>query len=232
MNMIEEVSIETNVPQRSVLATVALVCSLIICCPLTTFVGPILGTIALIKHKERTGKGFAWTSIIVGIIATAIWVAGGLFAGKMAMRFIEQVGEVTTTTIQAGYDGDYATFRKGLARSSLDVSDEEIGLFIEELRSRYGLFDSAIMNFEEQDQTLKPSANKTPMPIRLIFETTDISADVLMEVVPISGFEFDLEVSCIRINDSKNGDIVFPKDSTCDPSIQESIDPPKDPVDS
>ncbi len=230
MNMIEEISIETNVQQRSGLATVALICSLIICCPITTLVGPILGIISLITLKGRAGKGFAWTAIIVGFITTIIWVAAGMFGYKMAMQFVEKAGEVSTTTIQAGYDGDYATFRQGLARSSLNVTDEEIDSFIEELQSRYGKFDSAVMNLEEQDQALQPSAGEAPIPVRLIFETTDVSADVLMVIIPSSGMEYDLKVNCFRINDSKNGDIIFPKDSSCDSSIQESIEPSEDPV--
>jgi hypothetical protein len=231
-NQLEEFVIETDNQQRSGLATVALICSLILCCPITTLVGPILGIISLITLKGRAGKGFAWTSIIVGVIATAIWAAGLLFASKMAMQFVEKTGEVSTTIIQAGYDGDYSTFRKGLTRNSSTVTDEEISSFIDELQTRYGKFDSASMNLEEKNQTLKSSSNEAPIPILLIFETTDVSSEMLIEVVPISGLEFDLKVGCIRINDSKNGDIVFPKDSTCDPSIQESIEPPKDPVDS
>jgi hypothetical protein len=229
-NKFEELAIETSTPQRSGLATAALICSLIVCCPITTLVGPILGIISLLTLKGRSGKGFAWISIIVGVIASAIWLTGGLFASKMALQFIEQAGEVTTTTIQAGYDGDYTTFRKGLTRNSSTVTDEEISSFIDELRSRYGNFDSASMNFEEQDQKIKPSTNEAPIPVSLIFETTDVSADVLMVIIPSSGMEYDLKVNCFRINDSKNGDIIFPKDSSCDSSIQESIEPSEDPV--
>ncbi|MGY8753291.1 MAG: hypothetical protein ACKVIO_05285, partial [Phycisphaerales bacterium] len=118
-----------------------------------------------------------------------------------------------------GYDGDYKVFREGLARSSVTVTDEEIVSFIDELQSRYGKFDKAVMNMEEQDQTLKPTANEAPLPIRLIFETTDVSADVLMEVIPGGGFDFELKVGCIRINDSKNGDLVFPIGSECDTTV-------------
>ncbi len=207
---------ETMPKERSGLATAALICSLIICCPITTIVGPILGVISLLTLKGRSGKGFAWTAIIVGLISTILWVAAGLFFGGMAVRFIEQAGEVTTTTIEAGYDGNYTLLREGLARSSVTVSDEEIASFIEQLQSRYGKFDSAVMNMEEQDQTLKPTSNEAPLPISLVFETTDVPADVLMEVIPGGGFDFELKIGCIRINDSKNGDLVFPTGSDCD----------------
>jgi hypothetical protein len=224
MNMIEgvpieELSIEATPQERSGLATAALICSLVVCCPFTTIIGPILGVISLFTLKGRRGKGFAWTAIIVGLISTILWVSAGVFFGGMAFRFIEQAGEVTSTTIQAGYDGDYKVFREGLARSSVTVTDEEIVSFIDELQSRYGKFDKAVMNMEEQDQTLKPTANEAPLPIRLIFETTDVSADVLMEVISGGGFDFELKVGCIRINDSKNGGLVFPIGSECDTTV-------------
>ena len=229
MNMINELEIETAVPQRSGLATTAMVCSFIVCCPITTIVGPILGLIALISLKGKphiSGKGFAWTAIIVGLISTILWVVIGFFVGRMAIQFIQQAGEVTTTTIQAGFDKDYTTLRAGLAQSSSDVSDEEIGQFVNELESRYGTFDSAIMNLEEQDQiqALEPTANEVPLPMQLIFETTTISADVLMQVIPGSSFELELKLGCIRITDEKHGDLVFPKGSACEISDEKTTE--------
>jgi hypothetical protein len=225
MNMIDELSVEPNQPQRSGLATTAMVCSFIICCPITTIVGPILGVIALLTLRGKphlTGKGFAWTAIVVGLISTILWVVAGLFLGRMAVNFIEQAGEVTTTTIQAGFDKDYATVRAGLTQSSSDVTDEEIAQFITELESRYGKFDSAVMNLAEQDQTLKPSANEAPVPILLLFETTDVPADVLMEFIKRGRIDFELKLGCIRINDAKLGDLIFPKGSACDTPLEES----------
>lgn len=222
MNTIEELSVEVQPQERSGLATVALVCSLIICCPVTTIIGPILGLISLFTLKGRSGKGFAWTAIIVGLISTVLWIAIGVFVGGMAMRFLEKAGEVTTTTIQAGYDGDYASFKQGLARNSSDVTDEEIASFVEELQNRYGKFDSANFNMEEQESALKPTAGEAPLPIIFVFETTDVTADVLFVVIPSGGLEYELKVGCMRINDSKNGDLIFPKDSNCNPARQDT----------
>jgi hypothetical protein len=227
MNMIDELEIETTVPRRSGLATAAMVCSFIVCCPITTIVGPILGLIALISLKGKShisGKGFAWTAIIVGLISTILWAVIGFLAVGKFMEFVEEVGEVTTTTIQAGFDKDNTTFRAGLAQSSSDVSDEEITQFINELESRYGTFDSAVMNIEEQDQTLKPTANEAPLSMQLIFETTTIPADVLMHVIPGSSFEFELKLGCIRIKDAKHGDLVFPKGSACEISDEKTTE--------
>ncbi len=229
---IEELVIETNATERSGLATAAFICSLIICCPITTIIGPILGLISLLTLKGRAGRGFAWTAIIVGTISTIIWVIVGIFGYKQAMLFIEKSGEVVSTTIQAGYDNDYALFREELTRSSSSVSDEEIESFITELKSRYGKFDLAVLTIEKQNQTLKPSEHDAPITFHLIFETTDVYADALLEVIQGTGLDYDLKINCIQINDSKNGNLVFPNNSKCSPEVQESIELLEEPADS
>ncbi|MBC8200524.1 MAG: DUF4190 domain-containing protein [Planctomycetes bacterium] len=216
-NQIEELTIDANGPQRSGLATAALIASLIICCPVTTIIGPILGIISLVSMRGKphvSGKGFAWTAIIVGVIATVIWAFAGMFIGKMAVQFIEKSGEVTTLTIQAGYDGDYETFRDGLARNAAEVSDEEIKTFIDELKTRYGKFDSASLNMEGDAGAQGASGpNTAATPIRFLFESTDVIGEVVFEVIPGEDFEINLYIHSFKIIDAKDGNILFPKGS-------------------
>jgi hypothetical protein len=213
-NAIEEITIETNTSERSGLATAALICSLIICCPITTLVGPILGIISLVTLKGRKGKGFAWTAIFVGVIATIVWVFVGVFIGDMAKQFITQTAKVTRTTIQAGYDGDYVLFREGLSKHAAQVSDEEIAAFIGELESRYGKFVSAMLNMEGSPSgAQQANTDGDSVPIRLVFESNDAVGEAVFEVVPQSKFEIKLFIKGIRIYDSKNGDIVFPEEN-------------------
>ena len=230
MNSIEELSIETETSQRSGLATAALISSLIVCCPIATIVGPILGIISLATLKGRPGKGFAWTAIVVGLISTVLWIGAGVFFGQMAFKFIGQVGETTTKTIEAGYEGDYEAFRTGLSQSSMHVTDEEIKSFISELTLRYGKFDSATMNLEEQEQALKPRADEAPFSVRLIFETTDVNAEVLMHIIKGAGYDFETKIGCFKINDAENGDLIFPKDSYCAPEVTKTIELPAEPT--
>jgi hypothetical protein len=223
---IEDIGLDTSVPKRSGLATAALIASLIICCPLTTIVGPILGIISLVSLRGKpnvSGKGFAWTAIIVGVIATVIWAFAGMFIGNMAIQFIEKSGEVTTSTIQAGYDGDYETFRKGLARNAVAVSDEEIKTFIDELKTRYGKFDSASLNMEGEANAMGGSSPNTSVtPMRFLFESTDIVGDVVFDVRILDDLEINLFIHSIKILDAKNGDIAFPKGSTSATTEQKS----------
>jgi hypothetical protein len=224
MMTFEETSIEQDTTKRSGLATVALICSLIICCPITTVVGPILGLIAFFSIKNNPqikGKGFAISAVIVGLFSTVIWVIVLAFSYNWTMNFLDQVGETTTELISAGYDNNYSDFRSHLTRNSVGVSDDEINEFIKELKSRYGNFDSAVFIFDRQVEKLQPIQNESPFPLRLVFETTDVTAECMYEILPKSGLEVSLHIDCIVIRDDKNGDIAFPKGSYCDTSQSE-----------
>ncbi len=219
-NNIENLDAEQTSCHRSGLAITALVFSLIICCPITTIIGPILGVIALIRMRGKqhiSGKGFAWSAIVVGIIATVLWAIASIFIAKFATEFVEQTKRVSTETIQAGYDGDYDTFRSHLARSSSKVTDVEIKTFIELLNERFGTFDTAFLNMEEQNQEIQSTNQEAPIPIRFIFETKDTTGYIVFEFVPSKNFDYEMQIGCIKIRDSENGDIIFPPDSICAP---------------
>ena len=146
---------EQQEQKRSRVATAALVCSLIICCPLVTVVAPILGIIALLKIRSKPylkGKGFAWSAIIIGTVATVVWIFGGSF---MAYKVFEGTPRTTSSMIAAGYEGDYEAFRAEMTVGSSNVTDEEIQAFIDELRERYGNFDTVVMNWQPQNQELQ-----------------------------------------------------------------------------
>jgi hypothetical protein len=55
----------------------------------------------------------------------------------------------------------------------------------------------------------------------IVFETTDVTAECMYEILPKSGLEVSLHIDCIVIRDDKNGDIAFPKGSYCDTSQSE-----------
>ncbi len=216
--------------QRSGLAVTSLICSLIICCPITTILGPLLGVIALFRLKSRphlTGKGFAISGIAVGIITTLIWVVLSIYTSKFIMGFVEQTNRISTDSIQAGYDGNYDEFRGYLSRSSDDATDAEIKSFITVLEERFGKFDSAFLNMEEQKQEIQQTAQEVPIPVRFIFETKDTTGYITFEFIPGTGFNYEMKIGCIKIKDAKNGDIIFPIDSICAPaktSSEESDD--------
>jgi len=214
---IDDINNESEVKTRSSLAVASLVCSLIVCCPIVSVFGPILGFIALVRMKSKphlSGKGFAWSGIVIGLLATILSTLVIVFVTQMAYGFIEKSSEVTAALINDGYNDDYDAVRNSLSRTSSTVTDSEIHSFIENLRSRYGNFDSIAFNWDEQDQP-KSTGTEAVLPMRFIFETTDVIAIVAIEVVPKGGFDFDIKVHCLKIEDAINGDLVFPTDSMC-----------------
>jgi len=216
-----DLDIEPNARQVSTLAVSALICSLIICCPILSLLGVLLGVIALVRLKSLThlkGKGLAWSGIVIGVVSTVIWVVVSMYAGKMFTDFMAQTSTVSTETIDAGYADDYQTFRSHLDSSISNITDEEINTFIGELESRYGKFDSAFLNMEEQNQTVMATrAGEAPIPIRYVFETTDATGFIVFSFIGKTAFEFDMKIICIKIVDSAEGNIYFPTNSICAP---------------
>lgn len=224
-NNIEDLDAVQVERQRSGLAVTSLVCSLIICCPITTVLGPLLGVIALFRLKGKphlSGKGFAISGIVIGIFATLLWALASTYISKYAMEFVQQTREVSTETIQAGYDANYDEFRSHLSRSSDDVTDAEIKSFIAILEDRFGKFDSAFLNMQEENQEIQQTSQEVPIPIRFIFETKDTTGFMTFEFISGTKYGYEMKIGCIKIHDAKNGDIIFPEDSICAPSKSSS----------
>ena len=190
--------IEPQSRQVSTLAVSALICSIIICCPILSLLGVLLGAIALIRLKSLPhlkGKGLAWTGIVIGVVSTVLWVVLSMYAGKVFTEFLEQTKTVSTETIEAGYADDYQSFRSHLDASITNVTDVEIDTFIGELESRFGKFDSAFLNMEEQNQTVMSSRpGEAPIPIRYVFETTDATGFIVFSFLGKQDFSYDMKI--------------------------------------
>ena len=221
MSTIEEITLETDVQDRNGLATASLICSLIICCPIATIVGPILGLFALSNMKGKpqiSGRGFAWSGIVIGVVSTIVWAVLGTFITYMGLDFIEKVGTISTETIQAGYEGDYKKFRANLTRSSSSVTDEEIKTFIDTLQTRYGNFDSSIFNKQSQNLSMESSEGEEVFSVRYIFETNDVFGALFIKITSDTMLDYEMHISRITIFDSTDGDIVFPETDSTDDS--------------
>jgi hypothetical protein len=163
--------------KTSGLAVTSLVCSLIVCCPLVTIFGPLLGVIAVAtigSNPARKGKGLALAGILIGLITTGVWV-GGIVVGKKAIW--DPMMEGPAVELRAAFDGDYDTFRAGMMGGANTATDEEIEAFVTELRDRYGNFVS--MSFDmtgnQQSQTF---ATVQTMPYIVVFENNTLNASI------------------------------------------------------
>ena len=202
--------------ERSKLAVASLVCALIFCCPIVTIFGPILGVIALLKMKSKPqlGKGLAIAGVLLGALTTALSIIAIVIAISFGIEFMNTITKSATDVILASYSQDYEAARHHMLGHPLTVSDEEISAFGSELQTRYGVFDSVVVDWGAQDQKLHPVGQQSPMPVILIFETESVNATFMFEIVPGGDF-VESKFCCIKIHDTKNGDIIFPKDSAC-----------------
>ncbi len=208
-----DITSEMANPQKSGMAVASLICSLIICCPLTTVVGPVLGLIALFrfkKHEYLTGKGYAISGIIIGVIATIFWIVASVIVGGLATEFLEETKQVSTESIRSAYDGDYEKFRSYLTKDASHATDAEIEDFVGILQERHGKFDNAFLNLEAQYQ--KPSASDSvdPIPIRFIFATSDAEGFIWFAFSGNDNNWFEMRINKIEIFGNDKDDIVFP----------------------
>jgi len=210
--------------QRSGLATASLICSLIFCCPVITFIGVILGIVALLKLRgaEIAGRGLAWAGIFIGALTTLFSILVITFVFKAAMNIMEQTPKIVTQAIEAGIAGEIELFRAEFVSGAVAASDEEIATFVQTLTSRYGTFDEAVIDIAAAQSGSPLSGDE--LPLQLVFETKTVSATVVILVMPKGDPLFEVQIQCLRITDVQNGDIAFPLKSQCGLAISPTTD--------
>ena len=207
---------EVQPPKTSRLAVTSLIFSLILCCPLTTILGPLLGLVSVIRiggNPALKGRGIAVAAILLGAIFT-----GGQFwcAYKLYAVFAVPVKEGPRAAMAAGFAGDLAGFKSGLFGDAAAASDGEAQAFIDELGRRYGAFVSCRLDEAEfernppsMEQMMKPVK---PFPYVFEFENATVTADVEFGTVdPNTGrFLGGVKFGQIVVHDSDLGDLTFP----------------------
>lgn len=164
------------------MAIASLVCSLIICCPLVTILGPILGAISLSSigsPPRQKGKGLAMAGIIIGLLTTVISVAAYWQGFRWMMSYIDFVMEGPQPALQSGYANDLNGFRAQFHGAGATATDEQVQAFLNELEARYGTFLSAAIDEQAGGAPVTPTgAPNIVMPYILQFRDATVSADV------------------------------------------------------
>ena len=210
--------------QRCGMATASLICSLILCCPIITLVGVILGIVALLKIRgsAMSGRGLAWAGIIIGILTTTLTTFFMIIALIAGLSILEQTPESVTTAIKAGITGDIEKFRMEFTHDAVAASDDEINSFLETISTRYGVFDKAVIDMATMQAGQQPSGDEPELPIQLVFETKTISAIAVFTVSKGTDSLIDVQIQCLLIRDPENGDVAFPLASQCGSSVSET----------
>jgi len=210
--------------QRCGMATASLICSLILCCPIVTLVGVILGIVALLKIRgsAMSGRGLAWAGIIIGILTTTLTTFFMIIAINVGLGVLEQTPDSVTTAIKAGITGDIEKFRMEFTHDAVAASDDEITSFLETITTRYGVFDKAVIDMATMQAGQQPSGDEPELPIQLVFETKTISAIAVFTIAKGTDSLIDVQIQCLLIRDPENGDVAFPLASQCGSSVSET----------
>jgi hypothetical protein len=199
--------------KQSGLAITALVFSLILCCPLTTLLGPILGVVALAtigSNPMRKGKGMAVVAIIIGLIASAAW--GGLivYGVRKSIEMSKAIENAPANAMNAGYAGNFLGVRSEFYGPGATATDADIAEFFDTLKSRYGNFKSVkISNQRNSNPPMgQPSIS---LPHDFVFDGATVAGNIDFVIMDqVTGQWIWGKIDSITIRDPALGDLSFP----------------------
>jgi len=169
-------------PKVSALAVSSLVFGLLCCIPLSGLLGTILGGAGLVRIAKSdgrlTGRGMAFTGLILGLLGTMFWIGAGsviIYGFKEAQKYAQPILQIS--------QGDYAGARQRLSPSTAAaLTDERAKAFADEVkdaagapqRMPKGIFEW-ISNYAEvgqfaQNVSAGAPANTRPVPLPVHFD--------------------------------------------------------------
>lgn len=195
--------------KTSGLAVTSLIFSLILCCPLTTILGPLLGLGALLqigRNPALKGRGIAFAAIIMGVVFS---VAQGIGAYQGYRAFVLPVMEGPRVAFETGFANDPTGFRAEFYGEGAATSDAEVQAFIDELRQRYGEFVS--LHFDDANAP-QPAFRQSsaPFPYKITFENAAVTSEAELIFADEATSAFVMKWGSITIFDSDLGDLAYP----------------------
>ncbi len=196
--------------KTSGLAVGSLVCSLILCCPITTIVGPLLGVGALLQiggNPALKGRRIALAAILLGVVFT---LGQAWFWYWSITTFVRPYMTGPAAALTAGFSGDLAAFKSEFEGAAAKATDAQITEFIDQLRGRYGEFVSCRF---DADNAPPPTFGDPRVPFRYRLTFTDKSP---VEAEAVFAFAdettgFVLKWVSITVFDPDLGDLTFPQ---------------------
>jgi hypothetical protein len=211
--------LDPSVGQRrtSGLAITSLVFSLIVCCPLTTIIGPLLGLIAIASigsNPLKKGKGLALIAIIVGVLVTSGYVWVGVHFYHNWKRF----EDTPRMAIAAGYAGDLTRFKATFGGPA--TPDAEAQAFIEQMRTRFGNpqrsdvdFNAFVTAMQQQRGQARPGQLQSlDFKFRIVFDKATVDADLPFD--PGKQVTDDPVFDAITLDDGSGHPLSFPSSAS------------------
>jgi hypothetical protein len=175
---------------------------------ITAPVGVLLGLIGLVTIRPpKRGKVMCLVAVIIGIIATTAWTWVGWWSYEKVVLPMEAGPR---EALEQGFAGDLAAFRNEFVGSGATATDAEVRGFIDELRRRYGEF-----------QSLAPDRNTQPpmqfgqpyidVPYTLQFTNqAGVGAQARFVIQDLASNTLALKWESITVIDAAEGNITYP----------------------
>ena len=196
--------------KTSGLAITSLIFSLILCCPVTTIIGPLLGVVALVRigrNPALKGRGLAFAAIIMGV-AFSIAQGIGMYQGYQVM--LRPVFEGPATALEAGFAGNPSGFTAEFYGAGATANDAEVQAFIDELRQRYGEFQSLRFDESGPQPQSKFGDPKVPFPYVFTFENGQTSGVALRVFVDDQTGQWVMKWGSITVLDPDLAYLTYP----------------------
>ncbi len=195
--------------KTSGLAITSLIFSLILCCPVTTIIGPLLGLVALVRigrNPALKGRGLAFAAIIMGVVFS-IAQGIGMYQGYQFM--FRPIMDGPRVVLETGFANDPTGFRAEFYGAGAAGTDAEVQVFVDELRRRYGEFVSLRL---DQTDGPQPAFGQTsaPFPYEVTFENATVTVEAEMVFADEVTGAFVMKWGSITIFDSDLGDLTYP----------------------
>ncbi len=195
--------------RRSRLAIWALVCSLMVICPLAPLAAVILGLCALRVIADNTalkGKTMAASAVAIGLLFS---VCQGI-AGYVGYHYAEQARHGPSIALRAGFDGDIDRFLDAFHPTDVPLNRRDAEAFLSEVRSRYGNFvDGQIATPSGRLDFLSDPGR--PRVYRLDFKNGSAMAEASIVLFDTPEHAFiSNRLGYLSIDDPVRGKVTFP----------------------
>lgn len=189
---------ETEPAPFSISSVFSLIMGLLVCIPGASVLGLLLGMVGFARTGGgvRRGRAIAVTGILLSLIVTTFWAIGTLsiapyFRGSFAM-FLEG----PETVLQATFEGENEVVRKYFLQRC-QPTDEEIAVFAEAAKSRFGSFEGVSMSETQTDP------DRMDFPIKVRFDSGVVPGRILFSAG--DDVELDGDLDDLALTQSAGG---------------------------
>ncbi|MSR44443.1 MAG: hypothetical protein EXS15_03670 [Phycisphaerales bacterium] len=191
-------------------AITSLVLSLVFCCPITTIAGFLTGLLAVIftmRDRSLTGRWMAIVAMVISIAATGLQAT--MIAGFYDTLWVP-IMTGPAAAMREGDAGRLESFQSHFAVASVDGNTiESARTFLEEVKTRYGAFESAALESPSAPSTAPSAGQDFAADYLMEFANGRMRANCALQIADPKG-GISMRLKSLVIRDAEHGDLCFP----------------------